>query len=287
MESFLELLQMLWKYILMAQWVDVLDIAIVSFLVYQLLRLVRRSSAMRVLRGVLLLLVVLWGAQVFELHMLDFLLSNLVQVGLLALVIVFQPELRKMLEQVGSSNIKKLFSREMIGAWENAILQVTDACKSLAWSREGALIVFERNVQLGDYIKTGTIVNSDITSELVKNIFYPKAPLHDGAAIVQNARIAGAGCMLPLTNNQNLSRDLGMRHRAGIGISENSDAVVVIVSEESGSISVAIDGMLKRHLTPETLEKLLRNELIPSEEEIKKTGFFQQIRAFFRGNKDE
>ncbi|GHU88726.1 membrane protein [Clostridia bacterium] len=269
-------------------WRDGIDILIMAFLIYWLMRLVSASNSMRLLRGIIVLFVVLWLSEFFNFVMLKFILSSLVQVGLLALVVVFQPELRKLLEQFGSSsNIKKLIGREMVGAWENAILQTVECCRELAWARVGALIVFERRVKLDDYIKTGTIVNSDIAAELMKNIFYPKAPLHDGAAIIQDARIAGAGCMLPLTNNQNLSRDLGMRHRAGIGMSENSDAVVVIVSEETGSISVAVGGMLKRHLTPETLEKLLRTELIPDDESQKKQGFIAKLLARFRGNRDE
>lgn len=282
-----DIFQNLWKYITMASLRDVVDIVIVSFLVYKLLELVHRTKAMRIIRAVLLILAIVWAAWVFKLYMLNFLLRNLMQVGLLALVILFQPELRKILEQMGSSSIKRFVGREMVSVWENAIIQTVEACKSLAWAREGALIVFERRTRLNDYIKTGTIINSDITSELMKNIFYPKAPLHDGAVIVQNAKVGGAGCMLPLTNNQNLSRDLGMRHRAGIGMSEHSDAVVVIVSEETGSISVAIEGMLKRHLTPETLEKLLRNELIPQDEEQQSATLYQKALSFFRGKSNE
>ena len=265
---------------------DIADIAIVAYLIYKLLQLVQRSNAMRVIRAVITILGIMWAAEFFKFYMLNFLLKNLMQVGLLALVILFQPEVRKILEQVGTSSIRRFVGREMVSVWENAIIQTVEACKSLAWAREGALIVFERKMHLNDYIKTGTIVNSDITSELLKNIFYPKAPLHDGAVIVQNAKIGGAGCVLPLTNNQNLSRDLGTRHRAGIGISEHSDAVVVIVSEETGSISVAVGGMLKRHLTPETLEKLLRNEFIPPDEE-KKVTFRQRVLALIRGAGNE
>ncbi|MCL2081590.1 MAG: diadenylate cyclase CdaA [Oscillospiraceae bacterium] len=277
--------QDLWKYIISVGWRDVLDIAIVSVLAYHLLRLVHRSNAMRVLKGIGAVVAVWFAAEFFNLYTLNFLLTNFIQVGLIALVVVFQPELRKALEQVGAGSIKKFVSREMISTWENAIIQTVEACKMLSWAREGALIVFERNIHLNDFIKTGTIINADLTAELLRNIFYPKAPMHDGAVIVQNARVSGAGCMLPLSGNQNLSRDLGMRHRAGIGISEQSDSVVVIVSEETGSISVAADGMLKRHLTSETLEKLLRNEFIPQEE--KERPLADLIKSFLRGNRNE
>jgi diadenylate cyclase len=277
--------QDLWKYITSIGWRDAADMLIVAFLAYHLLKLVHRSNAMRVLKGIVAILAAWFAADIFELHTLDFLLTNFIGVGFIALAVVFQPELRKALEQVGTGNIKKLIGRETINTWENAIIQTVEACKMLSWSREGALIVFERNIHLNDYIKTGTIVNADITAELIRNIFFPKSPLHDGAVIIQNARVSGAGCMLPLSGNQNLNRDLGMRHRAGIGMSEQSDAVVIIVSEETGSISVATDGMLKRHLTSETLEKLLRNEFIPQEE--KEKSLFDLFKSLLRGNRNE
>ena len=150
---------------------------------------------------------------------------------------------------------------------ETAIDQTVVACKEMSQSKTGVLIVFERDIRLDDMVRSGTMLDAAVSSELLKNIFFVKAPMHDGAVIIRHGRILGAGCMLPLSKNVNLSRDLGMRHRAGIGMSENSDAVVVIVSEETGSISVAIGGMLKRHLMPETLRQLLRNELMPQPEE--------------------
>ena len=149
---------------------------------------------------------------------------------------------------------------------EKTIAQTVLACTEMSRSRTGALIVFEQKMQLDDMVRSGTVLDAAVSSELLKNIFFVKAPMHDGAVIIRHGRLLGAGCMLPLSKNVNLSRDLGMRHRAGIGMSENSDAVVVIVSEETGSISVAIGGMLRRHLMPETLENILRNELMPQEE---------------------
>jgi len=175
--------------------------------------------------------------------------------------------------------------REGLDAVETALVQTVEACRAMSQSRDGALIVFEREIDLNDYVKTGTILNADPSAEFIKNIFYPKAPLHDGAVIVQHGRVSSAGCILPLSGNDNLSKDLGMRHRAGVGMSENSDAVVVIVSEETGTISVAIGGMLKRHLAPETLEKLLRNELLPRGEETKKNGIFANILGFMKVKK--
>jgi len=281
----MKVFEWLTKYSAVFSIIDLFDILIVAFIVYQIIRLIRRSTAGKALMGVLLLVVVLQFSQLLQLRVVSYLLANTLQMGLIALVIVFQPEIRKALEKVGRSNIIKNLEREGPSALESAVTQTVEACRSLSKAKEGALIVFEREIDLRDYVKTGTILNADPSAEFIKNIFYPKAPLHDGAVIVQRGRIASAGCILPLSGNDNLSKDLGMRHRAGVGMSENSDAVVVIVSEETGSISVAIGGMLKRHLAPETLEKLLRNELLPLNEEIKKNGIFATIFGFMKVRK--
>jgi diadenylate cyclase len=263
------------KYLSMFSLFDAVDIAIVAFLTYKLIKIISRTNAGQVVRGIILLLIVMQLSGYLKLNVVNFILVNTMQLGFLAIIIVFQPELRKALEKVGSSRLPQILEREdSENKIESAIIQTVEACRSLSWSRDGALIVFEREIRLSEIIKTGTIINADTSSEILKNIFYPKAPLHDGAVIIQNGSITAAGCMLPLSNNANLSRDLGMRHRAGVGMSENSDAVVVIVSEETGSISVATGGMLKRHLAPDTLDKLLRNELLPKNEENKKSGLF-------------
>ncbi|MDR1157045.1 MAG: diadenylate cyclase CdaA [Oscillospiraceae bacterium] len=267
METIREIIQNLSRYVTLVSIWDGVDILIMTVVIYKLMELLRRSSGVRVLKGIALLLAVSWVVQLSNLHMVSFVLANTMQIGLIALVVVFQPELRRMLEQMGSGNLTGLLVRESRGHLEGVIMQTVGACGTLSWRREGALIVFERGTLLDDVVKTGTLLNAEVTAELLKNVFFPKAPLHDGAVIIRQGRLAAAGCMLPLSNNQNLSRDLGMRHRAGIGMSENSDALVVIVSEESGSISVADGGMLKRHLDPETLGLLLKQELMPSEEE--------------------
>lgn len=252
---------------------DLLDIAILSFVIYKLLWMVRKSSSGRVLRGVGLLLVAMWLSSKFQLIATSFLLNKAVEWGILALVILFQPEIRSFLERVGSSRLAGMFvSRYTPSAdeMETAITQTVEAYTSMSRDKVGALMVFERQNLLDGVIKTGTPLDCAVSAELLKNLFWNKAPLHDGAVIVRNGRIVGAGCMLPLSGNVNLSRDLGMRHRAGIGISEQTDAVVVIVSEETGSISAAVGGLLKRHLAPETLERLLRNELAVQEGADKK-----------------
>lgn len=212
----------------------------------------------------------LWLSSLLNLRGINYILSYVVEWGVLALFIVFQPELRRGLEQLGSKNIRlvRLLSPEQHSTeLEKAIDQTVLACMEMSKTRTGVLIVFERSMMLNDMLRSGTTLDAAVSNELLKNIFFVKAPMHDGAVIIRNGRILGAGCMLPLSKNVNLSRDLGMRHRAGIGMSENSDAVVVIVSEETGSISVAIGGMLKRHLMPETLSKLLKNELMPAPEQ--------------------
>lgn len=242
---------------------DALDILLVAYLIYKLIMLVRRTNSFRLARGVLLILIALGLSGVLELHMINRLLRRTVELGLIALVILFQPELRRLLERMGS-NIPGIFSPRKLEAMEaeGDITQTIIACEDMSASHTGALIVFERNNMLEDQILSGTIMNAEVSAALLKNIFFVKAPLHDGAVIIRDGKIAAAGCVLPLTANTNLSPDLGTRHRAGIGMSEQSDAVVVIVSEETGSISVAVDGMLKRRLTRETFEAILRGELL-------------------------
>ena len=268
---------------------DVLDILIVAFLLYELLMLTKETRASAVLKGLVTLVVASWVSDLLGLTALNWVLLNVVNNGAVVLVILFQPELRSILEQVGSSKLNFLgfFSKEReASVMESAIRQTVVACTEMSKSRTGVLIVFERELLLDDMVRSGTVLDAAVSSELLKNIFFIKAPMHDGAVIVRQGRILGAGCMLPLSKNVNLSRDLGMRHRAGIGMSENSDAVVVIVSEETGSISVAIGGMLKRHLMPETLENILRNELIPQEETEEKKRKFN-LMEFFRARKSE
>ena len=251
---------------------DWLDIALMAYGLYLILKLVERSRAANLGRGVMLFLVALTLSDLLRLNSINYILRNIVTYGVLALIVIFQPEIRRLLEQVGSSKLSSFnpFSRvQQASAMETAIAQTVIACTEMSASRTGVLIVFERQIKLDDVVRTGTVVDAQVSCELLKNIFFVKAAMHDGAVIMRNGRLLAGGCMLPLSHNANLSRDLGMRHRAGIGMSENSDAVVVIVSEETGAISVAIRGMLKRHLTAQTLEKLLTNELMPVVEEEK------------------
>ena len=264
---------------------DIVDILIVAFLIYRLILLTRKTNSYNLAKGLLLFLIALWMAEILELNMISFILRKATELGVVVLVILFQPELRHILEKIGS----RFSSRSSLEDPEvtSAITQTVMACADMAESRTGALIVFERYVSLQSVISTGTVIDSEVSSELLKNIFYNKAPLHDGAVIVRDGRIAAAGCVLPLSSSTTISKDLGMRHRAGIGISEQSDALAVIVSEETGSISCAVDGTLKRHLKPQVIDRLLRKELTSDTMEQEESNFFMKLAKKLFANKTE
>lgn len=261
---------------------DFLDIIIVAYLIYKAIGFVRRTNSNNLAKGLVVFLLALWGSDIFSLTMINFLLRKTAELGLIALLILFQPELRRLLERMGSGFASGRSSSGTV--MDSAISQTVQACCDMSDSKTGALIIFERGVALNSIISTGTVINADTTAELLKNMFFNKAPLHDGAVIIRDGRIAAAGCVLPLTQRTNLSKDLGMRHRAGIGLSEESDAVIIVVSEETGAISAAMDGMLKRHLSGEALDKLLRSELIREEDSTEKHGLIDNIRNFFKVN---
>ena len=263
-------LQSLLQQILRMRWSDYVDIALVAFLIYKLMPLVKNPSTMRIVRAILGVVIVAWGAEMLQLYTVSFILNQLLAVGLLAFVILFQPELRRMLDHLGNVKLRNILGMTVgkpAQEMDVIISQTVMACETMSQERVGALIVFAREARLEEYFKTGTQIDGQVSEQLIRNIFFPKASLHDGAMIVRDGRVAAAGCVLPLSNSNRLSADLGTRHRAGVGISEASDAVVIIVSEETGTISVAVGGMLKRHLAPQTLERLLRNELCPKEKE--------------------
>ena len=287
MEGILYLLQQLKGMLTPIGIFDIIDILIMAFIIYKLIMLIRRTSSGAVAKGILVLIVALWASSLLQLNTVNFLLGRVVEWGVVALVVIFQPEIRRFLEQMGRTSLGQVFTHaEERNELDGAITQTVEAYASLSKSKTGALMVFERKNMLDDAIKTGTALDCSVSAELLKNIFWNKAPLHDGAVIVRGGRIVGAGCMLPMSGNVNLSRELGMRHRAGIGASEHTDAVVAIVSEETGSISVAVGGMLKRHLAPETLERLLRNELMPEKEQTEAPSKFK-FKTLFRGGKGE
>ena len=263
----MEVVQNVLHYLARMQWSDYLDIILVAFLIYKLLPMIRTPSIMRIARTVLAIVIVAWVTDLMDLHTISFILNQFLAVGLLAFVILFQPELRRMLDHLGNVKLRNFFSpSKPIQEMDNVIAQTVMACEIMSREKVGALMVFARDQRLEEYFKTGTQIDGQVSEQLIRNIFFPKASLHDGAMIIRDGRVAAAGCVLPLSDSVRLSADLGTRHRAGVGMSEASDAVVVIVSEETGTISVAVGGMLKRHLAPQTLEKLLRNELCPVQE---------------------
>ena len=260
---------------------DYADILIVSILAYELIKFMKKSNSRRPLKGLLVIFVALQVSDLLNLHMIFYFLSNAMQVGILALIILFQPELRKVLEKFGGTSIRSRIHHSLQDhqAMNMAILQTIEAVSDLSWSKTGALIIFEKYDSLEPIINTGTVINADVNAELLKNLFFNKAPLHDGAVVLTNGRITAAGCILPLSANQNISKELGTRHRAGLGMSENYDSISVIVSEETGAISLAQGGMLKRHLAPETLERLLIQELIPAEEKREKFNVVEWVKG--------
>ena len=250
------------------KFMDIIDILLVTFVLYTLIMMIQTTGAARIAKSIVLLLVLAVVTKLLNMYLMSFLLDRVLEIGLIALVIMFQPELRRMLEKIGSKSFRELLStKQEQREIDRVIGETVNACEIMSRERTGVLIVFERETSLIDYQKTGTVIDARVSSELLRNLFFTKASLHDGAVIIRNERVAAAGCVLPLTQSRNISSDLGTRHRAGIGMSEVSDAVVVIVSEETGTISVAVNGMLKRHLAPQTLERLLLKELAPKREE--------------------
>lgn len=242
---------------------NIIDILIVSVVIYKVLMLVKETRAEQLIKGIIILLVALKFSEWANLVVIHFLLKNTVTIGAVAIIIVFQPELRKALEYLGRSKfLKQSFMEFMDEEVEDHITELIAAIESLSKSQTGALIVLEQDAPLLDIAATGTRLDSRISSELVQNVFFPNSPLHDGAMIIRKGRVEAAGCILPLSDDQRISKELGTRHRAALGLVETTDAFVLVVSEETGTISMARQGKLRRHLDGKTLEKLLRSELI-------------------------
>lgn len=256
------------------QFKDAVDIIIVAFLIYGVVKLVRETRAGQLVKGLFLLVILFIISSYFNLMMVSRVLAYFFQFAFVAILIVFQPEIRKALEQVGRNNVGQSIAAVVTGRDRSydraqirkAINAVVDGVGILQQLKMGALIVFERKTKLGDIIETGTQINCEPSGQIVGNIFFNKAPLHDGAMIIRDGMIHAAGCILPLTKNTSVSAELGTRHRAALGVSEESDAVVVVVSEETGQISVAVNGVLARRFTRDTLRDVLEGYLIPQEE---------------------
>ena len=256
------------------QFKDAVDIIIVALLIYGVVKLVRETRAGQLVKGLFLLVILFIISSYFNLVMVSRVLAYFFQFAFVAILIVFQPEIRKALEQVGRNNVGQSIAAVVTGRDRSydraqirkAINAVVDGVGILQQLKMGALIVFERKTKLGDIVETGTQINCEPSGQIVGNIFFNKAPLHDGAMIIRDGMIHAAGCILPLTKNTSVSAELGTRHRAALGVSEESDAVVVVVSEETGQISVAVNGVLARRFTRDTLRDVLEGYLIPQEE---------------------
>ena len=261
-------LQTLWENIPRMSIMDLIDILVVAFLVYKLLPAFRSTGTGRIALVVAAVVVLSWLTELMQLHTLNYLLTQLLAVGLIAIVVLYQPELRRMLDHMTNIKLKSFLGlkKQPVDA-EQAIGHVVRACEQMSEEKVGALIVFARDSRLDEYFKTGTMIDAQVSEMLLRNLFFPKAALHDGAVIIRQGRVTAASCVLPLSESSRLSAELGTRHKAAVGISEVTDAVAVVVSEETGAISVAVGGVLKRRLAPQMLERMLRNELFPAEEQ--------------------
>ncbi len=250
----------------------IIDILIVLFLVYKAIKLLRNTRAWQLLKGIFILVIIMLLSSIFQLKILNYILSSVMVYGGIMLIIIFQPELRRGLEQLGTTNkIKKLFinTKDEESKTKEMIYQVVIAATEMSKTKIGALMVIERDIKIKDIIDTGIYMNSEISPQLLVNIFVPKTPLHDGAVVISDNKIAAASCMLPLSSDQDIARELGTRHRAAIGISKQSDAIAVVVSEETGKISIAKDGTLIADVKEDVLKKiLLKNLIIQPKQEI-------------------
>lgn len=269
---------------------DYIDILVVALLIYKLLPLIRTPSTMRIARTVVALVLVAWITNVLKLHTLSWIMNQILAIGLLAFVVLFQPELRRMLDHLGNVKISGLFAAaKPIQEMEHVIQQTVNACKTMSENRTGALIVFAREQHLDEYIRHGVAIDGLVTEQLLRTIFFLNTDLHDKAVIIQDGRLAAARCKLPeaVAPLPPILSELGTRHNSAVGMSQVSDAVVVVVSEQTGTISVAINGMLKRALTPETLEKLLYNELLPATQESTEPNSAKRVLRRITGQEKE
>lgn len=289
--SFLDSLYSFWNQLVFAVKnigiFDIIDILIVAFIVFKAIEFLRDTHAGQLVKGIAFLFLAFVLSAAFNLNSLEWLLSRLIDYGIIIIAIIFQPELRRLLERVGRSNISFFGKQQSFDEDQTRVKECIDSvCKAVSVmsdKRIGALIVFEKETILGEIVKTGTLLNAEASYELVCNVFFPKSPLHDGALIIRDGTLCAAGCILPLTANNNLNSQLGTRHRAAIGMSENSDSVVLVVSEETGSISLAVNGKIDRDYNSVTLKEELYRSLLNTE--TVKKNFFMDILNKFKKNK--
>lgn len=259
---------------------DIIDIAVVAFVIYHGIKLIRETRASQLIKGIIVLVLIMYISEVLKLNSINFILENTLQIGLIAVLIIFQPELRRTLEKVGNASVKKLIKIND-DAEETYSDEICSAVSKLASSKTGALILIERSTKLGDIIASGTAIDAKVSQSLLVNLFVPNTPLHDGAVIIGGNRIKAAACLLPLTQNTNFSKELGTRHRAAIGVSEVADCIAVVVSEETGTISMAINGKIKRDYTPAGLrrdiDKILESDKGADNAKSKKEKIFPRL----------
>ena len=282
MEGMRKVLDYIWQHLRLITVFDVIDIILVAALIFYILRLVKGTTAEYLLKGVLVLFGALLLSDLLRLNIINYLLTSIFQIGILAIVILFQPELRNMLHKFGTTHHLKLFrsqGKDDTQTIRLAIANIVEAATAMSSTRTGALIVFQREDNVTSVANSGTAIDAETTSELIKNIFYPKSPLHDGAVIITGGRVRAAGCILPLSANLNISKELGTRHRAALGMSEAYDSISLVVSEENGYISLASGGVLKRRLSPENLEKILCDQLLPKLETDQKISIIDWMKG--------
>lgn len=277
-----KVLDYIWQHLRLITVFDVIDIILVAALVFYILRLVKGTTAEYLLKGVLVLFGALLISDLLRLNIINYLLTSIFQIGILAVVILFQPELRNILHKFGTTHHLKLFrsqEKDDSQTLRLAIANIVEAASAMSATRTGALIVFQREDNVTSVANSGTAINAETSAELIKNIFYPKSPLHDGAVIVSGGRIRAAGCILPLSANLNISKELGTRHRAALGMSEAYDSISLVVSEENGYISLASGGVLKRRLSPENLERILCDQLLPKTDTDQKSSIIDWMKG--------
>lgn len=267
---------------------DIIDILLIAYIIYKAIGFLRESRAGQLVKGLLILFVMYLLSDWWELASLQWMLSKIMDSAIIAAAVIFQPELRRILERVGRTNFSKgQFIDDEDAVLSKCINSVSKAAGTMQDKKIGALIVFERKTQLGEIINTGTVIDAETSVSMVNNVFFPKAPLHDGAAIIREGRIYAAGCILPLTQREDLSLQLGTRHRAAIGMTENSDAVVLVVSEETGTISIVVNGQITRNYSAVSAEAELKRLLISNQVTEKSRSIKTVLKKFLKNKKTE
>ena len=259
----------------------IIDLAIVIFLIYYFLKIVKGSRAWQLIKGIVLLVVITWLSGLFNLKILNWILTGIMNLGVIAIIVIFQPELRRGLEQLGTNKFAKFFGidKDLATKTKEDIYKIVIAATELSKTKTGALIVIERDIKIQDIISSGIPMNADVSPQLLVNIFEPKTPLHDGAVVISNNKIAAAACVLPLADDKDIAKELGTRHRAAIGISKESDSIVVVVSEETGKISVAKDGTLIADLREDSLKKILITNVVTKRFAVEKQERKEKIKS--------